>query len=353
MAQTLEQINAVRKRLGQEALMELPGEKPIETKPESNLQEPEKKPENKDEKPIPGASLPELTDEAVMKYLQEKKGLSVSSFEDLNKPLTEADIQKKAEQRDNEKLSYGLNKGMFNRKTHEQFILDRSNKKDLVFAQYYQDSKKEDPSLSDEDIQAEFASKFGQDAEPNTRRHKRGEQEIEILADIILQNKYPTIFKLDSEYDSFENTTKQQREFDQKIKAGAPIFKKDVEDIFSELKKVTTKFSDDESYEVEVLDDALASLKEKFFDKNFVTQKISQGYTREELKDIAFTALLKENWPIFAKEISNQALLKHQKGVRGITPVGPQQKQPDDSQLSEQQKKAIARLFPDRAPVAN
>lgn len=355
MAQTLEQINAVRKRLGQEELTELPGAKPDET-PESAAKAEEPKP---DESAPPVAKAepkkeaePELNDEAVLKYLQ-GKGLSVNSFDDLNKPVTEADLQRQAEQRENEKLSYGLNKGMFNRKTHEQFILDRNNKKDLVFTEYYHSAKKEDPSLSDEDIQAEFASKFGLDAEPNTRKHKRGEQEIEILGDIILKNKYPNIFKLDSEYDFFENATKQQREFEQKVAKGAPLFKKDVEDVFSELKKVTTKFSDDESYEVEVLDDALNSLKEKFFDKNFVAQKISQGYTKEELKDIAFTALLKENWPIIAKEMINQALLKNQKGVKGIVPVGPQAKQSDDSQLSDSQKKALARIFPDRAPVAN
>ena len=132
----------------------------------------------------------------------------------------------------------------------------------------------------------------------------------------------------------------------------APIFKKHVDDVFSDLKKITTKFSDDESYEVEVMDEALNSLKEKFLDNNFVAQKISQGYTRDEIKDIAFNALLSQSWPVIAKEIVKQALYKQQKGVKGITTVGPQQKQQVDVSLTEQQQTVLNRYFPNHQ-VAN
>ena len=362
MPQTLEQINSIRQKYGQDPLAELPVEKPVEQKlpenedgkvieekkqEEKKLPKVEEKP--KEEKVIVAA---ELSDEAVIKYLQ-GKGLPVNSFEDLNKPLTEADLQKQAEQRENAKLSYGLDKGLFNRKTHEQFILDRSNKKDLVFAQYYQDAKKEDPELSDEDIQAEYATRFGLDAEPGTRKYKRGEQEIDILGEIILRNKYANIYKLDSEYDVHESTSKQQQEFERKVKLGAPVFKKDVDDIFTDLKKVTIKVSDTESYEIDDIDDALNNLKEKFFDKNFVAQKISEGYTKDELKQVAYTALLSENLPMIVQKAINQALLKKQKGVQGVMSAGPQEKQGEESQMSEKQKAIINRLFPNQVPVAN
>lgn len=352
MPQTLEQVNTVRQRLGQEPLTELPGGKQADQKLPENEEKvivDEKKPEDQklpktEEKVI---AAPELNDDAVIKYLQ-GKGLTVNSFEDLNKPVTEADLQKQAEQRENAKLSYGLDKGLFNRRTHEQFILDRNNKKDLVFAEYYQSAKKDDPELSDEDIQAEFAAKYGLDAESGTRKAKRGEQEIEILGDIILKNKYANIYKLDNDFDTHESASKQQQAFDQKVKLGAPLFKKDVDDIFSDLKKVTTKISDTETYEVEVMDEALNDLKQKFFDKNFVAQKISQGYTKEELKQVAFTALLSENFPAIAKGLINQALLKHQKGVKGILPVGPQVK---EEEISEERKKIVNRFFPDKVPA--
>lgn len=349
MAQTLEQINALRRMKGEDPLTEMP----IEVDPNNPVVD-EKKPvtdapklEDKKEDVV----SPEINDDSVLKYLQQK-GLSVKSLDDLNKPITEDDLTKQAEDRESAKLTYGLNKGLFNRKTHEQYILDKSNKQQLVFAQFYQDAKKEDAELSDEDIQAEFAAKYGLDAEPDTRKYKRGQQEIEILSDIILKNKYQNIYKLDSEFDTFEKQTTTQKEFERKLLTEAPVFKKHIDEVFGELKKITTKFSEEESYEVEVLDDALNSLKEKFLDKNFVAQKISQGYTREEIKDIAFNALLSQNWPVFAQEIVKQALYKQQKGVRGITPVGPQQKLPGDTNLTEQQQAVLQRIFPNHQ-VAN
>lgn len=345
MSQTLEQVNALRRMKGEDPLTELPAISNEEGDNNPKLDDnPDK---NKPQLPAEVS----ITDDAVLKYLQEK-GISVNSLADLNKPLTEADLTKQADDRESAKLTYGLNKGLFNRKTHEQFILDKSNKQQLVFAQYYQDAKKEDPELTDEDIQSEFASKYGLDSEPNTRKFKRGQTEIDILSDIILKNKYKNIYSLDNEFDSYEKQTTTQREFEKRLLNEAPVFKKQVDDVFSELKKITTKFSEDESYEVEVLDESLNSLKEKFLDKNFVAQKISQGYTKEEIKDIAFNALLRQNWPVFAQEIVKQALYKQQKGVKGITPVGPQQKQQGGTNLTEKQELVLNRLFPNRQ-VAN
>jgi hypothetical protein len=335
---------------GEEPLTELPVTSTAEGANEGENNNP-KPDDNLDKnKPQPTTEV-SLTDDAVLKFLQEK-GISVNSLADLNKPLTEVDLAKQADDRESAKLTYGLNKGLFNRKTHEQFILDKSNKQQLVFAQYYQDAKKEDAELTDEDIQSEFATKYGLDSEPDTRKYKRGQQEIDILSDIILKNKYQNIYKLDTEFDSYEKQTTTQKEFERKLLVEAPVFKKHIDDVFGELKKITTKFSDDESYDVEVLDDALNSLKEKFLDKDYVTQQISKGYTKEEIKDIAFTALLRQNWPVIAQEIVKQALYKQQKGVKGITPVGPQQKLQGNDALSDKQKMVLDRLFPNHQ-VAN
>jgi hypothetical protein len=354
LSQTLEQFNALRRMKGEEPLTELPAavaeegagsgdDKAVDAPRVDDITDKTKQPATPE--------APSITDDAVLKYLQEK-GIAVNSLSDLNKPLTESDLAQQADDRESAKLTYGLNKGLFNRKTHEQYILDKSNKQQLVFAQYYQDAKKEDAELSDEDIQAEFAAKYGLDSEPDTRKYKRGQQEIDILSDIILKNKYQNIYKLDNEFDTYEKQTTTQKEFERKLLTEAPVFKKHVDDVFGELKKITTKFSEEESYEVEVLDDALNSLKEKFLDKNFVAQKISQGYTKEEIKDIAFSALLSQNWPVFAQEIVKQALYKQQKGVKGISPMGTQQKPQGDANFSEQQEKVLDRIFPNRQ-VAN
>lgn len=343
MAQTLEQINALRRVRGEELLTELPPSSDIPpatpteapATPDNNAATPPKQPE--------AVVEPSITDDLVLKYLQ-GKGLSVNSLDDLNKPVTEDDLARHADARENAKLTYGLDKGLFNRKTHEQFILDKSKKQDLVYAQYYQDAKKEDAELTDEDIQNEFATKYGLDAEPNTRRHKRGVQEIEILADIILKNKYQNIYKLDPEFEAHERQTNAQKAFERKLLSEAPAYKATVDEVFDSLKKIPTKFSDEESYEVEVVDEAITTLKQQFLNKDFVADQISKGYTKEDLKEVAFTALLRQNWPIIAKEMINQALLRHQKGVKGIIPTGGQQKQDGNDGYSDQQRAVFQRL---------
>ena len=135
MAQTLEQINALRRMKGEDPLTETPIEvdpnNPVvdENKPVTDAPKLE---DNKED-----VVAPEINDDAVLKYLQQK-GLPVKSLDDLNKPITEDDLAKQAEDRESAKLTYGLNKGLFNRKTHEQYILDKNNKQQLVFAQFYQ-----------------------------------------------------------------------------------------------------------------------------------------------------------------------------------------------------------------------
>ncbi len=350
MAQTLEQLNAVRERIGQEPLTELPG---APASPEAGS-EGEKKVEAKEEKPVVAAPIElELDDDKVLKYLN-SKGISATKLDDLTKPVTEADLQKQADERENAKLTYGLNKGLFNRKTHEQFILDSSNKRDLVYAHYYQEAKQDDPALSDEDIQSEFAQKYGLDTEPNTRKHKRGQQEIELLAERILQNKYANIYKLDSEYDSYESQQNSQKAQAAKVIAAAPAYKEAVESVFSELKKITTKLGENEEYEVEASEEALAELKGHFLASDYAAKQILAGYTKEEIKELAQTAFLSRNWPSLAKQMINQALLQHQKGVKGISPVNitPGAGAPDN-QLSEEQKRIRQRIFPSQPVGAN
>jgi hypothetical protein len=347
LALTLEQTNRIRATQGLEPLTELPqetspvAEKPLEAKPA----------DVKDKPNPPAESIPEVDEQTVLKFLAER-GISVGSVNDLNKPVTEADLAKEAEERENAKLTFGLNKGLFNRKTHEQFILDRNSKQDLVFAHYVAEAKKEDPELTDEEIQTEFAEKYGLSSEPNTRKHKRGQEEINLLGDLILQKKYASIYKLDNEFDQHESQVKGQREVENKIKLQAPAYKKDIEDVFGELKKISHKYADDEQYELEASEESLNDLKAKFLDSNYASQKILQGYTKEQLKDTAFTAYLSQNWPTLVKKMAEQIAFKKEKGVRGIVPVSTQSPQAQD-QVSEQNKKVIQRIIPNYQPVGS
>lgn len=352
MAQTLEQHNIIRQRMGQEPLTELPNAvKPPEDAPEKSVVE-----DKKETAPInqPAAQVVELTDEAVLEYLKNKKGLSLQTFEDLNKPVTEADIQAQLEKKEDDKLAFGLNKGLFNRKTYENFISDRKSAGDFVFANFYETQKADDPSLTDEEIQTEFAVKFGLDAEPGTRKHKRGQQEINVLANELLKAKYPKIISLDSDYAQFETAQTTQKTYQQKIIQATPTYKKDLDEVFVQLGKIQAKFSDDKEYAVPVLETSLQEIKTFLSQPEFIEQRIQGGYTKEELHEIVYTALLRKNFPLFVEEITKQAMLEHQKGVRGILPSGKQVTEvAPTNNLTEKQAEALKRIFPTEPVVAN
>lgn len=347
----LEAINKLRVLDGKEPLTELPK---LET-PASTTIDPKDKeiPETEEKIPAP-ATVAELTDDAVLKFLQ-KKGITANSFDELVPKVVEDPVLL-AEQRESNILTYGLSKGKFNKKKYENFVRDNSNAQDLVFQQFYAESKEADKELSDEDINLEFAAKFGLDTEPGTRKHKRGQQEINLLATQILQNKYKDIYSTEQEYNQYENSQKQQAEKRKKIEAGAPVYKDTLDRVFLKLKKISAQVSPDETYEIQAMDESLNSIRALMTTPEWASEKIINGYTEEELQEIAYTRFLRDNLPFIIMETNKQALQKHQKGLRGIPTMAAPAKHEDHPTLTPEQQKFVDIVkanTPATAAVAN
>jgi hypothetical protein len=339
-------INKMRELDGKEPLLELPSDPTNLNQSTSPEVAPASGAAKSEDAPNP-VVVAEITDDALLEALQ-KKGIQITSFDEL-KP--KEDPTQIAEQREAAILSYGLTKGKFNKKDYEGLIRDTSDQQNLVYQDFYAAAKLDDPDLTDEDIQGEFAEKFGLTAEAGTRKHKRGQAELAILADKLLKSKYQKIYAAETEYGQFESSQREQQEAANRIKALAPQYRKDIETAFSKLKKITAKFSDDEIYEVEAVDESLNSIKELMTNSDFASQQILKGTTVEELQEIAYTKFLRDNFPIIAKEIANQALLKHQKGTKGIIPIGPAARI-DAPTLTPEQQKFVEMVNPQQA-VAN
>lgn len=337
-------INLIRQANGQEPLTELPNESgaaatktPEELEAEKKAIEDKAKQENQD-KPTTTEDA-ELSDEQILKLL-EKKGIKVNSFEDLKKPETPLDPKLVAEQREAEELAFGLNKGLFNKKDYDGFVSDSNDTQNFVFAQYHADAKADDPELTDEEIQEEFRAKFGLDAEPGTRKHKRGIKEINTIAESLLKQKYGKIYDAKTAFSSYEKEATTAKENKTKLDAGLPVYSKDVEDIFTKMKKIPVKFSDTETIEVDAIQDHLNELKEMMMKPEYAKGKVLSGYKKETLEQEAFAALLYKNFPSIAKEIANQHLLKHSAGTKGIPLLGGKAKDnSNDLVPTEAQKK--------------
>lgn len=285
----------------------------------------------------PAPAEVEYDDAQVIKAL-EKKGIKVASIDDL---LPKPDPVLAAEKREVEKLSYSLSKGLYTLKDHENFVREKDNPRDLVFADYYEEAKKEDPELSAEQIQAEFEEKYGINEEPNSRKFKRGVQEIGLLADKLLKSKYKKIFDADGQFTSYESTESTKQTRSRTILSKAPLYKRDVETVFEGLKKIKIDVSPTESYEVDVPEEAWTAAKEMFLDPATAESQIASGYNAETLKDIAYTTLVRENFQTLFLEGAKQYHLKRQSGSKGIPPVGPQSRSPRRD-LTEDQRKVLS-----------
>lgn len=295
---------------------------------------------------------PQINDDVVLQFLK-SKGIDATSIEDLKKPTnTQADPAKTAEEREAAKLAFGLQKGRFTRKEYESFVTDTNDPKALVYNDFYKTAKEDDPELSDEEILAEFNEEYALEAENGSRKFKNGVKKLAIVADRMLKEKYGKIYATDGEFDSHEAAAQQQSEVNKRILAATPVYKKDVEDVFGELKKVSTKFSDGAEYEISVLEDSLSTIKAKYLEEGSALRNIEDGYTKEDLKAAAWRDFVTTNFAILAEEVAKQHLLKHQKGTKGIIPASQTQRSAG-SNLTERQEQAIKAIKPDYEPIAN
>jgi hypothetical protein len=350
---TLEAINNMRRIQGLELLTELPkdesdsgGETPeqIEAKRVAAEAEAARIEAEKNKKPDANTEENELSDEELLKLLG-KRGITAVSIEALKTPPTPPDPAKVAEQREADELAYALSKGLFNKKDYDSFLHDSQDPQDLVYAQYHAEAKAEDKDLTDEDIQAEFLSKFGLDAEPGTRKHKRGIKEINTIAESLLKQKYGKIYDAKSAFSTHEKDVLTTKETDTKVSVGVPVYKKDVEDIFTDLKKIPFKFSDTESVDIPVMQEYLDELKDAFLKPEHAKNKILSGYKKETLKEEVFAAFLYKNFPYLAKEIANQHLLKHSAGTKGIPLLGGLGKKEGDTIELTPAQKTLAEII--------
>lgn len=297
----------------------------------------------------------DLDDEKVIAYLN-KKGKAVSSLEELLNPkreLTEQEKAELAEKRDAEKFAFGLSKGLFSKKQLEEFITDTKNPKDLVYARYYQDQKEKDPDLTDDDIKEEFEEKFSLNEEPDSRRFKVGQNLLNNIADNIISKKHSKILNLENEYSVYEQAQSKQKESENRILTQAPLYKRDVEQIRADIKKVSIPISDKEVFEVELDSEIVDGIISKMLDADYSAHQISKGWDKESIKQVAKTTAIVESLPKIIKKYSDEQVLKNQAGVRGVIPNKERGVRQQEGELTERQKQALNYAFPQEQTVAN
>ncbi len=373
MAKTLDQINALRFYDGKEPLTELPAEILPENndgqsheqikaeldqkekeaadalQKEKGLAEAEKNPVNNEqdkekEKEVPpvviAATPTELDDAAIFEALK-KRGINVNSFEDLApKPII--DLEKEAEEKEAAKLSFALSKGLYSKKEYENYIRDTNDLQNLVYGDYYVEAKKENPELTDQEIQDNFLAEHGLDADPASSKYKRGVNKVALLADKMLKDKYGKIYTSDQEFEKYETEQKSQKEYKANILSKAPLYKKDVEDAVKDITKLIIPFSEQESIEATFKQEYIDSVKNQLLDEGYSIDQINKGWSKDAIKQTAYTALVIQNLSEIVKDVATKYLYKHQGGTRGIPQSGTLAPAADsETNLTENQKEAL------------
>jgi hypothetical protein len=314
----------------------------------------EEEDKNKNQPPV---VIAEPTDEQLLEAISKRSGRKISSFDELKPKPEEIDKEKLAEKREADKLSFGLQKGLFNKKQFENFIADSKDPISLVYAAELQEAKKEDPAWDEDkerEFKEEFDEKFGLNLDQSSSKFKRGQKQLTIIADTILKSTYAPIYNLESEYGRHESETNQQAANKQKILETAPVYKKEVDEIVTGLASVDFPFGTDEKYTVPVPQEMRDSIKEILLDKDFVTSQILNGYKKEEIAQIATNMVITQNYPALAHEAAKLYRAKHEKGVRGIPEGGKIENQADPYEnLTEAQKTALKFFKPEVKTTAN
>lgn len=290
-------------------------------------------------------SLPELTDEQLFELMAKKAGRSFSSWDELKPKKEEVDKAKEAEEREADKIAYGLKKGLFNKNQLESYFTDSKDKVGVVYAAELSEAKKNDPEWNEDkenEFKEEFNAEYGLGLDDSAAKKQRGQRKLNVLAETILKSQYSSIYDLENQYSKHESDIKSRNEREQKILSGTPVYKQDVQDVVASFSEIELPLGKDQKYKVPVPQEALQNVKDMLMDDEFVQSQIEKGYSKKDIEDVARTMILSENLPELIQKVVEQHQAKNEKGVRGIPPAGTLDSQHDDyAGLTDRQQQAI------------
>lgn len=290
--------------------------------------------------------LPELTDEQLLELASKKAGRPITSWDEFKPKKTDDDIKKEQEVRDAQKLSYGLQKGLFNRNTYESFIQDSKDAVGVVYRAELAAAKNDDPEWDEEkeqEFQEEFKERFGLELDKTASKYKSGQRQLSALADNILKSTYAPIYSLDSEYDKYEQGINHQKTNEQKILQEAPVFKQNIEDVLASHATVEITMGG-EKFPVAVPKESIDAVRELLLEEKFVSSQILNGKNnKEHLASVAYNLIVTQNLNALSFEAAKKYHEKHQKGVRGIIQHDRLDKDKGDAEanMTDNQKAAL------------
>lgn len=273
------------------------------------------------------SSATELTDEQVLKYLKEKKGLGVESLDDINttKPLTAEEEQHQAKVKRDKAITFALNEGLFDSETLQQYSVDNARTpEEIVYDHFASAQRQEDADISDEDIRERFEEEYGLNHEEGSWRRKNGQQRMESFKQQYLNHQYGDVINAEQHYDSFKEQETNMRNY-----------AKSVDDIFAGFDKeytfqLTDKGNEGQTpksydYKFPYIEEEMQALKKEFLTEDVLKKAAKGELDVKALQQSVQVAVYTRFMPKIIKEVAyayaSDKLLETQMERQGVKPV--------------------------------
>lgn len=280
--------------------------------------------------PAPPNEDADISDDKLLAFLN-KRGISVSSFEELKKPepaKTEEERQAEQRKRKENALVWGIQTNRIKKEDYDELTRLQVNKMDLVVDEFVDFIKEKSPDLTDEEIQEkinEYTLSNYDDTDPI--KIKRQNDLLE-LADRRLKKKFSSIYNLDREFDVYEQSQLSERELQNKVAQQTPLYKNNLEKVVEECRAWKHTIEDSQNPDNNLVvdltfsEDDLKEVREAFSNSDLVLQKIKNGFNVEEISNEVRSFLLIKHAPrLFnkiAKDYNSVQKEKHMMARKGM-----------------------------------
>lgn len=301
-----ERLRIEAEKTGSTAVIKIGAKAPVEKK------------DDKTEKIETPEEESDIDESILLKQLSKKAGKEITSLDEFFNPkveLSAEDKEKQLQERENNKVAYALQNKIISKQEIESFIKDTGDLQSVAFEFYTQQQLSLDDTLSAKEIKESFEEEFAINADEDSKEYKKGQQNINFIANSIISKKHSKYLNLENTFSEYENKQNQESQRQQKILQLAPSYKKDVDAIITSISKIKVA-----GHEVELDVELLADYKSQMLNPKYSESVISQGWTLDNLETATRNHVILDNIDSIVSGILESEKLKYQAGQRGIVP---------------------------------
>jgi hypothetical protein len=269
----------------------------------------------------PEPKAAELTDESVIAFLNEK-GIKTTNLQDLMPQPSAEEIAQAKQKRTTDMLAYGLSTGKFKKEEYDAFQNESANKLAVAMAEIEttltEKIKAANPDLTQDQVAEQVAQYTFSNLPEDSILRKEREQELLLMADGKLKNKYKNIYGLEADFEQHEQGMINKTNRENKVQAALPVFQKDIDAVLGSLSFMEVPVNDTQNeknnatVKVTFNETDLKEVKESFLHPDNVVRQLTNGYTVDELKEQAELMLLKKHFP----RLISQAAIDYNSGQK-------------------------------------